>query len=76
MRQKRLTATVHDVSGRTTEVTMEAFGVVELPSHDPMATVIREAACSATIDGEQGAGQFETHWVGSYLEHLTAAVAR
>lgn len=70
MRQQRLAATLIDVAGGETYVELEAFGVVELPSHDPMATVIREAACRATIDGERGAGQFETHWVGSYLAHL------
>jgi hypothetical protein len=73
MRQQRLSATVIDVTGARTEVIMVAFGVVELPTHDPLQTVIREAACHATIDGEVGAGQFETHWVGSYLEHLTSA---
>lgn len=76
MRQLRLTATVHDVAGGTTALTMEAFGVVELPTHDPLETIIREAACTAVIDGEQGAGQFETHWVGSYLRHLVSGSSR
>jgi hypothetical protein len=76
MRQRRLEATVVDVDGGSTVVTMESFGVVELPTHDRMATVIREAACRATIDGQSGAGQFETHWVGSYLEHLTNVARR
>lgn len=77
MRQQRLTATIIDTAGGRTEVVLESFGVVQLPSHDPMATVIREAACRATIDGVIGAGQFETHWVGSYLAHLeSAAVSR
>lgn len=71
MRQRRLQATLTDVEGGFTEVSLDAFGVVELPTYHPMATVIREAACLATIDGERGAGQFETHWVGSYLAHLT-----
>ncbi len=71
MRQQRLRAVVTDIAGGQTEVTLDVFGVVELPSHDPMATVIREGACRATIGGEPGAGQFETHWVGSYLNHLT-----
>jgi hypothetical protein len=74
MNQQRLTATVIDTAGGHTEVTLDAFGVVQLPSHDPMATVIREAACRATIDGIAGAGQFETHWAGSYLSHLGSAV--
>jgi hypothetical protein len=76
MRQQRLSATVIDVEGGRTDVTLEAFGVVQLPSHNPMTTVIREAACRATIDGVPGAGQFETHWVGSYLEHLTLAASK
>lgn len=71
MRQRRLKATAHDVNGGKTDLTLDAFGVVELPTHDPLATIVREAACIATIDGEPGAGQFETHWVGSYLQHLT-----
>ena len=29
-------------------------------------------ACSAGIDGEPGAGQFETHWPSGYLQYLTA----
>jgi hypothetical protein len=72
MRQQYLTATLVDTAGGRTELTMEAFGVVELPSHDPLQTVIREAACQAVIDGVPGAGQFETHWVGSYLSYLTS----
>ncbi|WP_273735359.1 DUF7064 domain-containing protein [Mycolicibacterium septicum] len=76
MNQQRLTATVTDTAGGRTEVVLEAFGVVELPSHDPMATVIREAACRGTIDGRPAAGQFETHWVGSYLEQLVSAATR
>jgi hypothetical protein len=35
-----------------------------------MGTVIIEAACAATINGEPGAGQFEAHWPGSYLRYL------
>jgi hypothetical protein len=35
-----------------------------------LQTVIREGACRAVIDGERGAGQFETHWQGSYLDYL------
>jgi hypothetical protein len=37
-----------------------------------LQTVIREGACRAVIDGEPGAGQFETHWQGSYLGYLSA----
>lgn len=76
MLQRHLSAALIDVEGGRTNLTLDAFGVVELPSHDPLETVIREAACRATIDGECGAGQFETHWVGSYLEHLTESGVR
>jgi hypothetical protein len=75
MRQRHLAATVIDVDGGQTELILDAFGVVELPTHDPLETVIREAACHATIDGEAGAGQFETHWVHSYLEYLTKSAS-
>lgn len=71
MTQRRLAATVHDVAGGTTRVTLDVFGVVRLPTHDPQGTVILEGACVAEIDGEPGAGQFETHWQGAYLDHLS-----
>ena len=70
MTQKRLEADVVDITGETTHVVMDSYGVVKLPTHDPMGTVIYEAACRASIDGEEGAGQFETHWPGPYLQHL------
>jgi hypothetical protein len=70
MKQRRLEADLVDVAGGVTRLTMDSFGAVRLPTHDPMATVITEAACVATIDGEPGAGQFETHWSGAYLSHL------
>jgi hypothetical protein len=52
---------------------LDVFGVIKLPTHDPMSTVIYEGACSAEIDGEAGAGQFETHWPGPYLRYLAEA---
>jgi hypothetical protein len=70
MTQRRLEADVVDITGGTTRLVMESFGVVKLPTRDPMGTVIYEAACEASIDGEEGAGQFETHWSGQYLQHL------
>jgi hypothetical protein len=73
MRQRRLTATVHDVEGGVTHLVMDAFGVIKLPTNDSMATEIWEAACTATIDGEAGAGQFETHWSAPYLQHVIAS---
>lgn len=73
MNQRSLYATVIDIDGGSTIVALDAFDVVQLPSQEPMKTVIREAACFATIDGVPGAGQFETHWFGSYLAHLETA---
>ncbi|MDT4936576.1 MAG: hypothetical protein QOG80_247 [Pseudonocardiales bacterium] len=70
MIQRRLEAELIDISGEITHLTMDSFGAVTLPTHDPMSTVIIEAACVATIDGAAGAGQFETHWQGSYRNHL------
>jgi hypothetical protein len=70
MIQCRLEADLIDISGEITHLTMDSFGAVTLPTHDPMSTVIIEAACVATIDGEAGAGQFETHWQGSYRNYL------
>lgn len=70
MRQRRLRATLTDITGARTELELDVFGVIELPTHDRMQTVIREGACRAVIDGEDGAGQFETHWQGGYLDYL------
>ena len=60
MRQRRLRATLTDITGVETELELDVFAVIELPSHDRLQTVIREGACRAVIDGEQGAG----HGVG------------
>jgi hypothetical protein len=70
MTQRRLEADLLDITGEVTHLTMDSYGAVRLPTHDPMATVITEAACTVTIDGEAGAGQFETHWSGPYLNYL------
>ena len=73
MTQRRLEATLHDVRGGSTELILDRFGLVKLPTNDKMDTIIMEAACKASIDGVAGAGQFETHWPLSYLKHLAAA---
>jgi hypothetical protein len=70
MDQTRLEATIVDVEGVTTELTLDSFGAVRMPHDDPFGTVIIEAACRATIDGEAGGGQFETHWPLKYIDHL------
>lgn len=70
MRQRRLIADLVDITGTTTHLEIDVFGVVKLPTHDKMGTQIWEGAAAATIDGEPGAAQFETHWPGDYLTHL------
>jgi hypothetical protein len=58
MHQRRLEATLTDVTGTRTELRLDVFGLIELPTHHRLQTVIREGACRAVIDGEDGAGQF------------------
>ena len=70
MTQRRLEADLTDITGRSTHLVLDVYGVIKLPTRDPMSTVIYEAACTAEIDGEPGAAQFETHWPGSYLRYL------
>jgi hypothetical protein len=75
MGQKRLEAEICDVEGQLTSLTLESFGLVRMPHDDPFGTIILEAGCACTIDGEAGGGQFEMHWPVAYLEHLAAAGA-
>ena len=73
MDQTRLQATLELVDGSATELVLESFGAVRMPHDDPFGTVIIEAGCHATIDGEAGGGQFETHWPLRYIDHLAAS---
>jgi hypothetical protein len=73
MGQTRLEAEIVDIDGQTTELTLESFGLVRMPHDDPFGTIIMEAGCTCTIDGEAGGGQFETHWPVAYIEQLAAA---
>lgn len=73
MTQRSLEAELTDERGGVTRLEMESYGVVKLPSNDRFGTIIMEAACRATVDGEAGAAQFETHWPVAYLEHLVAS---
>ncbi|SBW22767.1 DUF7064 domain-containing protein [Protofrankia symbiont of Coriaria ruscifolia] len=75
MTQRRLDAELIDIAGESTHLVLDSYGVVKLPTNDKMATEIWEAACTATIDGEVGAGQFETHWPTPYLQHLIESKA-
>lgn len=76
MSQRRLEAELVDVRGGRTQLTLDCFGVVRLPTNDRMNTIILEGACAAKIDGAAGAGQFETHWPRDYLDHLIATNRR
>jgi hypothetical protein len=76
MDQLRLEAEISDVAGGTTRLELDSFGAVRMPHGDALGTVIIEAACHATIDGEPGGGQFETHWPLAYIDHLAATEAR
>jgi hypothetical protein len=49
MDQTRLAATIVDVEGVTTDLTLDSFGAVRMPHDDPFGTVIIEAACRSTI---------------------------
>jgi hypothetical protein len=75
MEHTSLDAEIIDVEGETTTLTLGSFGMVRMPHDDPFGTIIMEAGCRSTIDGEEGGGQFETHWPVHYLEHLAAARA-
>jgi len=65
-----------DTAGGRTEATFDRFGLIKLPTDAKAATEIWESACDATIDGEQAAGQWETHWPREYLNHLVASRQR
>jgi len=71
MTQRSLACTLHDEQGESTELRLDRFAVVRMPFGSD--TVVYEAACAASIDGEAGAGQFETLWARSYVDHLIAS---
>jgi hypothetical protein len=71
MTSRSLRATLIDEAGGVTELVLDRYGTVALPVGSD--TVMNEAACRASIDGEPGWGQFEAQWPASYIRHLTAA---
>ena len=73
MTQRRLETTLHDEDGGTTALVLDRYGVVRLPFGSD--TVVYEAACRATIDGEAGWGQFETLWAASYVNRLIGSAS-
>jgi hypothetical protein len=70
MTSRSLRATLVDETGGQTELVLDRYGTVPLPVGSD--TVLNEAACRGSIDGEPGWGQFETQWPASYIAHLTA----
>jgi hypothetical protein len=73
MTSRSLRATLVDEAGGQTELVLDRYGTVPLPVGSD--TVLNEAACRGSIDGEPGWGQFETQWPASYVAHLTASQA-
>jgi hypothetical protein len=71
MGQTRLEATLTDARGGTTHLVMERFAIFHLPFGSD--SLLSEAACHVTIDGERGTGQFETLWPRGYLRRLVTA---
>lgn len=69
MTQRSVTATLEDAAGGVTELVMERYGLLRLTSRSD--TVVYEAACRATIDGQAGSGQFEALWPAAYVARLT-----
>jgi hypothetical protein len=68
MTSRGLHATLLDEAGGETELILERYGSVALPVGS--STVLNEAACRGSINGEAGWGQFETQWPASYVENL------
>lgn len=68
LRQRHLDATLIDVEGHRTRLELDVFGLLRLPD-ERTGTEVREGACTARIEGEAGAGQFETEWPLDYLRH-------
>jgi hypothetical protein len=71
MSQHRLEADLVDARGSTTHLEMERFAIFHLPFGSD--TLLSEAACRVTIDGEAGTGQFETLWPRAYVDRLVTA---
>ncbi|WP_250284653.1 DUF7064 domain-containing protein [Frankia sp. CiP1_Cm_nod2] len=71
MGQESLEAELTDAHGGTTHLWMRRYAILHLPVGSD--TLMSEAACQVTIDGEAGAGQFETLWPRGYLKRLVDA---
>lgn len=71
MSQATLEAELTDARGDVTHLTMERYAIFHLPFGS--GTLLSEAACRVTIDGEAGAGQFETLWPKAYVDRIVGA---
>jgi len=70
MTQRSIVVEITDIRGGICALEMERFGLVKLPTGGRYATMIMEAACAASIDGQAAAGQFECQWPVAYLDNL------
>ena len=70
MTQQSIDIDIIDIRGGVCRVTMERFGLVKLPTGGRFATMIMEAACRASIDGQDAAGQYECQWPKGYLDNM------
>jgi hypothetical protein len=71
MTSRTLQGELFDEAGGVTELQLVRFSSVRLPAGP--GTVVQEAACSGTINGEPASGHLETLWPSGYLEHLIAS---
>jgi hypothetical protein len=71
MSQARLEAELTDSAGGVTHLVMDRFAIFHLPFGSD--SLLSEAACRVTIDGEPGVGQFETLWPRCYIKRLVTA---
>jgi hypothetical protein len=68
MTQRHLEVEFDDEQGGTTAMVMDRYAVVNMPFGSD--TTVIEAACTVTIDGSPGHGQWECLWPTSYVTHL------
>jgi hypothetical protein len=75
MTQRALRLDIADTMGNACVLEMQRFGLAKLPAGGRYATMIMEAACTASIDGQVASGQYETFWPKAYLDRLMALQA-
>ncbi|WP_428249529.1 DUF7064 domain-containing protein [Ferrovibrio sp.] len=75
MTQRSLRVDIIDTLGASCVLQLDRFGIVKLPTGGRHATMVMEAACTASIDGHKAVGQYETFWPQAYLDRLIALQA-